>query len=94
MTSVDFSGANPFDDSFFANRSKVALLACVVDVSVTDPHYAIALFGHTTAQLNFIAVIREVLVESASLLPQTTPYEVGETRHPGQIDDGGFLTLR
>ena len=68
-------------------------MAEMVDIRVTDPYDTIALLRDTDAQLDFIAVIRKISVESAELFPQITPYEEGETSSPRYIEKERFSAM-
>jgi hypothetical protein len=93
LPNVHFAGSNPRGDGIVANRAPVAVSTEVLDIRVADPHHAMTFFRDTAAQLNFISIIRKVLVESANLLPQTAPDEEGETPNPRHIRNDGFLAL-
>src|SRR5215469_5744345 len=80
----------PRIDFLFANCFYITLVPQMVDVTVAHPDDAVSEISGAVAQVNFVAIVRQVRVETAQFHPETAAYEKGESVSPWQIHYGGL----
>src|SRR5215467_13996898 len=57
----------PISDFVFANLLPITLMPQMVNITVTDPDDAVSKTSGAFAQVNFVAIVRQVGIESSQL---------------------------
>lgn len=78
----------PLMNFILSEKLSIALGGEMMDVASSGADDSVSRHRDTLAEIEFIAVVRQTLIETAQLPPEVQPDEKRETSGPRQIDSG------